>query len=338
VDALVLSVRCALGIVFLVAATGKLLDLEGSRRALEEFGLPARAARLGGAVLPLAELAVAIALLIRPSARWGAAAALLLLLAFVAGVGRAMARGEAPDCHCFGQIHSEPAGPSTLIRNAVLAAAAALILIAGPGPSVNGGLASLHGAEIALVAVSVLAAALAVATVQLWVDRRRLKRELDEQIAAKTPPGLPRGTPAPEFELAPIRGTASSLRELTEPAARPTVLVFLSTACGPCLAMLPSLARWQDSLAGSVTLAALFAGEREDIEKLSEEHELRVALAEDDSGTFGLYRLRATPSAVLVDAERLIAGAPAEGPPAIEALVRTAVAGSGPSELVIERV
>lgn len=336
-DALVLSVRCALGIVFLVAATGKLLDLEGSRRALEEFGLPARAARLGGAMLPAAELAVAIALLIRPSARWGAAAASLLLLAFIAGVGRAMSRGEAPDCHCFGQIHSEPAGPATLIRNAALAAAAALVLIAGPGPSVNGGLASLHGAEIALVAVSVLASALAVATVQLWADRRRLKRELDEQIAARTPPGLPRGTPAPEFELAPIRGTAASLTELTEPA-RPTVLVFLSTACGPCLAMLPSLARWQDSLAGSVTLAALFAGEREDVERLSEEHELRVALAQDDTGTFQLYRLRATPTAVLVDADRLIAGAPAEGPPAIEALVRTAVAGSGPSELVIERV
>jgi uncharacterized membrane protein YphA (DoxX/SURF4 family)/thiol-disulfide isomerase/thioredoxin len=337
VDALVLSVRCALGIVFLVAATGKLLDLEGSRRALEEFGLPARAARLGGAMLPAAELAVAIALLIRPSARWGAAAALLLLLAFIAGVGRAMSRGEAPDCHCFGQIHSEPAGPATLIRNAVLAAAAALVLIAGPGPSVNGGLASLHGAEIALVAVSVLAAALAVATVQLWTDRRRLKRELDEQIAARTPPGLPRGTPAPEFELAPVRGIASSLTELTEPA-RPTVLVFLSTACGPCLAMLPSLARWQDSLAESVTLAALFAGEREDVERLSEEHELRVALAQDDTSTFELYRLRATPTAVLVDGDRLIGGAPAEGPPAIEALVRTAVAGSGPSELVIERV
>jgi uncharacterized membrane protein YphA (DoxX/SURF4 family)/thiol-disulfide isomerase/thioredoxin len=336
VDALVLSVRCALGIVFLVAATGKLLDLEGSRRALEEFGLPARAARLGGAVLPVLELAVAVALLIRPSARWGAAAALLLLLAFVAGVGRAMARGEAPDCHCFGQIHSEPAGPGTLVRNAVLAAAAALVLIAGPGPSVNGGLGSLHGAEIALVAVSVLAAALAVATVQLWIDRRRLKRELDEQIAARTPPGLPRGTPAPEFELAPIRGTAGSLRELTEPA-RPTVLVFLSTACGPCLAMLPSLAHWQDSLAGSVTLAALFAGEREDVERLSEEHELRLAL-QNDTGTFELYRLRATPTAVLVDADRLIAGAPAEGPPAIEALVRTAVAGSGPHELVIEHV
>ncbi len=51
----------------------------------------------------------------------GRAAALLLLLAFAGGVARAMSRGQAPDCHCFGQIHSEPAGPSTLIRNAVLA-------------------------------------------------------------------------------------------------------------------------------------------------------------------------------------------------------------------------
>jgi thiol-disulfide isomerase/thioredoxin/uncharacterized membrane protein YphA (DoxX/SURF4 family) len=335
VDALLLSVRVVLAAVFLVAAVGKLLDLEGSRRALEEFGVPARLARPGGAVLPVAELLVATALLIRPSARWGATVALLLLLAFVAGVVRAMSRGQAPDCHCFGQIHSEPAGRSTLIRNAVLAAGATLVLVAGPGPSLNGGLASLHGAEIALVAVSVLSAALAMAVAQLWGDRQRLQRELDDAIASKAPPGLPRGTPAPEFELPAVRGTAGSLGELTKPA-RPTVLVFLSSHCGPCLMMLPSLAQWQDSLTGSVTLAAIFAGDRDEIEQLSEEHELSLVLAQDGADTFERYGLRATPSAVLVSADGLIGGAPAEGPPAIEALIRTAV-GANPAELVIER-
>ena len=166
-DALLLSIRCLLAAVFIVAAIGKLLDLDGSHRALVEFGVPARLARLGAVLLPVAELAVAIALLFVPTARWGAVGALLLLLGFSAGVVRAISRGEAPDCHCFGQIHSEPAGRSTLIRNAVLAAAAALVVVAGPGPSLDGALGSLHGAQIGLVATSVLAAVLAVAVAQL---------------------------------------------------------------------------------------------------------------------------------------------------------------------------
>ena len=38
------------------------------------------------------------------------AAALALLLAFVGGIVVNLARGTTPDCHCFGQLHSEPAG------------------------------------------------------------------------------------------------------------------------------------------------------------------------------------------------------------------------------------
>ncbi len=333
-DALLLSIRCLLAIVFLVAAVGKLLDLEGSRQALREFGVPARAARLGGVALPAVELAVAIALVFRPTARWGAVGALVLLLAFTAGVARAMAHGEAPDCHCFGQIHSEPAGRSTLIRNAVLAAAAALVVIAGPGPSLDGALGSLHGAQIALVGVAVLAVALAVAVAQLWADTRRLKTQLEAAVGSQEPPGLPRGAPAPEFELAAIRGATGSLTELTE-RARPTVLVFVSTGCGPCLAMFPSLAHWQASLWSSMTLAAIFEGTREDVERICAEHDLSLALAQSEREAFELYALRATPSAVLVSADGTITGAPAEGVVAIEALIRAAAA-ARPVELLIE--
>jgi thiol-disulfide isomerase/thioredoxin/uncharacterized membrane protein YphA (DoxX/SURF4 family) len=336
VDAVLLSIRCALAVVFVVAAIGKLLDLGGSRRALEEFGVPARAARLGGVGLPIAELAVAIALMLRPTARWGALGALLLLLAFSGGMARALSRGEAPDCHCFGQIHSEPAGISTLGRNAVLALAAAVIVVAGPGPSVDGALGGLHGAQIALVATSVLAAVLAVAVAQLWADRRRLGSELDAARVAEAPPGLPRGTPAPDFQLAAVRGTAGSLTKLSE-RARPTVLVFVSTGCGPCLTLLPSLGHWQDALSSSVRLATIFEGEREEIERLSAEHELNLVMAQRERETFELYGLRATPSAVLIGDDGAIAAAPAEGVPAIEALIRTVAAESRPFELAVER-
>ena len=323
-DALLLSARCVLAVVFLVAAVGKLLDLTASQQALEGFGVPPRIARPAGPLLPAAELAVAAALLIQPIALIGAAGALVLLLIFIAGVTYAMSQGRAPDCHCFGQIHSEPAGPSTLIRNGLLVAVAIVILVGGSGPSLNGGLSSLTGTQAALVAVSAVAALLGVAAAQLWSDKRHLRVELEQAIAAKLPPGLPRGTPAPQFDLSPVRGSAGSLGDLIG-GERRAILVFVSTHCGPCLQMLPTLARWQESLGDVLTMPAVFSGAREEVDRLCEEHELGSALAQENDEVFELYALRATPSAVLLSTDGSIASAPAEGLPAIEALIRSAL-------------
>ena len=328
-----MALRFLLFGVFLVAAVGKLVDRQGSRTALEGFGVPDRWARVAGWLLPVAELTVAAALVIAPTARWGAVGALSLLGVFIGGVTHAIAHGRAPDCHCFGQIHSEPAGPATLIRNVVLAVPAVVIIAAGPGPSLNGGLRSLNGDQLALVAVSLLAASLALVAAQLWAEKRQLRRDLDALTGPSGPPGLPRGTPAPTFALTPVRGDAGTLGELME-ALRPAVLVFLSTNCVPCLQMLPTLAGWQASLVDSVSLPAIFAGERTEVERLSAEHGLSLVLAQDGEELFNLYALRATPSGVLIDSDGAIAGAPAEGVPAIEALIRSAVS---PAPLVVHQ-
>jgi uncharacterized membrane protein YphA (DoxX/SURF4 family) len=69
--ALVLA-RLLLAAVFLVAGLAKLVDLAGSRQALWGFGVPAMLADLFGVLLPLAELAVAMALIPTVSSWWGA--------------------------------------------------------------------------------------------------------------------------------------------------------------------------------------------------------------------------------------------------------------------------
>lgn len=296
--------------------------------------MPARIARFGGPALPVAELVVAATLLIRPSAVWGAAGALCLLVVFVAGLARAMSQGRAPDCHCFGQLHSAPAGRSTLVRNAVLAALAILIIVGGSGPSLDGAIERLTGTQAALVATAVFAVVLAAAVAQLWQDKRALIRDLEMLSGKAKSAGLPRGTTAPDFAIAPVRGIAGSLRELLA-AGRPTVLVFISTSCGPCLEMLPSLGRWQQSLDASLTLAVLFSGEATEIQRLVEEHELERALAQHDDEVFRLYDLRATPSAVLIKPDGKVGGAAAEGMSAIEALIRAALAQQTPAELVV---
>jgi uncharacterized membrane protein YphA (DoxX/SURF4 family) len=102
-----LLTRLLLAVVFVAAGAAKLADREGSRRAAVDFGVPTPLATPLAALLPLAELAVAAALIPASTAWWGAAAALTLLLFFAAGIVANLVRGRKPDCHCFGQLHSE---------------------------------------------------------------------------------------------------------------------------------------------------------------------------------------------------------------------------------------
>src|SRR3712207_6801747 len=137
-DAALLIARLVLAAVFALAGVAKLSDLEGSRKAIMDFGLPAVLASPLALLLPLAELAVAAALIPASTAWWGALGALGLLVLFVVGISINLARGRKPDCHCFGQLHSAPAGWKTLARNGVLAAVAGFVLwegYDGAGPS-----------------------------------------------------------------------------------------------------------------------------------------------------------------------------------------------------------
>ena len=133
---LLLLLRLFLAGIFAVAGAAKLADLAGSRQAMRDFGVPAKLADIFGVLLPLVELATAVALVVPLTAWWGAVAAFSLLLIFVAGIGYNLAQGRTPDCHCFGQLHSAPAGWSTLIRNLVLAGLAGVVV--GFGRSTTG--------------------------------------------------------------------------------------------------------------------------------------------------------------------------------------------------------
>src|SRR5215211_273305 len=126
-----LVARLLLALVFLVAGVAKLADRTGSRQGLIDFGVPARLASPLGILLPLAELAVAAALIPTSTAWWGAIGALALLLLFVAGISINLARGRKPECRCFGQLHSAPAGWKTLSRNGALAAVAGFVVWEG---------------------------------------------------------------------------------------------------------------------------------------------------------------------------------------------------------------
>jgi hypothetical protein len=131
-DLMLLVARLLLAGVLGIAGVAKLADRAGSRQALQDFGVPTALASPLGILLPLAELAVAVALVPTVTAWGGAVGALALLLLFLVAISLTLAKGRAPACRCVGQLSSAPAGWPTLVRNGLLAGLAGVVIWHGP--------------------------------------------------------------------------------------------------------------------------------------------------------------------------------------------------------------
>jgi peroxiredoxin len=346
-DSFLLIARVLLALVFATAGVAKLADREGSRRAIVDFGVPSALAAPLGLVLPLAELAVAATLLPASTAWWGALGALALLTVFVVGIGINLARGRKPDCHCFGQLHSAPAGWKTLARNGVLAAVAGFVLwegYDGAGPSALAWLGALSAVQLlgllgGAIVLVLLAGQWGFLVHLLRQNGRLLVRleAVEASLAAGgsvapsqngTPvpqaEGLPVGSEAPEFTLSGIHGETLTLDALRS-SGKPVMALFTDPGCGPCNAMLPDVGRWQEEHAQKLTLALVSRGEVEENKTKAQEHGLRNVLLQKDWEVSEAYEVRGTPSAVLIDTDGKIATPVAGGEEGIRGLLSYAV-------------
>jgi thiol-disulfide isomerase/thioredoxin/uncharacterized membrane protein YphA (DoxX/SURF4 family) len=332
-DAAVLAARLLLAGIFAVAAVAKLLDIKGSREGLRGFGLTERVANFFGVLLPLAELTIAAALTFEPTARLGGIGAAVLLLAFCVGIGNALRQGKQPDCHCFGQVHSEPASWKTLARNLGLALVAGFVIAEGGGPAIDDWVSARTPAELVSIALGAATVWLAVISLRLRRDKETLRAALENAIVSldKVPVGLPFGSRAPEFALAAVGGEARTLEQLRA-AGISILLLFVDPGCGPCRQLLPDLARWQTALANHLPITVIGIGKRKRLQELSEEHGVHM-LVDEDSEVFGAYRFRDTPSAVVVNPDGTIASKPLKTGFEIEGMIRTLLrrGGQGPA-------
>src|SRR5215210_1377574 len=114
-----LILRIGLAAIFGLAGIAKFLDLDGSEKAFKEFGVPASIARPSSIGLSVFEIIIAVLLLPTATSWYAAVGALFLLVLFIGQMTYQMAKGNAPDCHCFGQLHSEPVGIKSIIRNII---------------------------------------------------------------------------------------------------------------------------------------------------------------------------------------------------------------------------
>jgi peroxiredoxin len=339
---LLLFARLLLCAVFLVAGLAKLADLAGSRQAMRDFGVPDKFANTFGLLLPLAELTVAVALVLPFTTWWGAIGALALLLVFVAGIGYNLAQGRTPDCHCFGQLHSAPAGWSTLTRNLMLAAIAGFVV--GFGRTITGpGAMELFAQMTVVQKFELLGGALLLLVligegwllIQTMTQQGRLllriealeNRSAPAQAGARIM-GLAVGTPAPAFSLSGLHGETMTLEALRA-GSKLLLLLFTDPACGPCTALLPEIGQWQRDHASKLHVALISRGAVETNRTKVTDPGVTHVFLQKDREVAEAYQAHGTPSAVLVRQDGTIGSPLAQGADAIRALIATTVSSNG---------
>ena len=273
----------------------------------------------------MAELLIAGGLVVGASAVWAACAAAALLLVFCVAIGRVLARGKTPDCHCFGNVGAAPVGRGTIVRNLVLVGLAGFVVIAGwdgAGMSVPRLAADLGAVAVVLGVAMVLHVAF---SWQLFAQNGRLLERVSALEAAlgggarkPTVESLRIGDRAPDFALSNLEGDMVTLRELLRPG-RGVVLVFTDPGCGHCHPLLPALGRVRGD--DEPALAVISRGSPEQNRANAREHGITSMLLQHDFEIAEAYRTYGMPSAYLVDAGGRIASEHAGGPEAVGKLL-----------------
>ncbi|HEX8735441.1 MAG TPA: MauE/DoxX family redox-associated membrane protein [Pyrinomonadaceae bacterium] len=336
-EVILLLIRLFLAAIFLLAGVGKLLDLEGSEKAVKAFGTPEEFAKTFAVALPFAEIVFAVCLLFVETSWLGAIGGLILLLSFIGGMIWQLAQGKAPDCHCFGAIKSEPVSRKSLIRN-IIFAILALFLVAQGRENQGLSITDSGGDNVMSVILSLATVGLLVAAVfylkkiseQQTQIMRRIEileltaheggKELVREELIHPEDGLPIGAPAPEFSLPDLNGKTVTLKKLLA-GNKPILLFFVSPTCNPCKALLPEIEAWQNELKDKLNFVFISSGKAtENAEKFGGAG-LEQILLQKEREVAELYFATWTPTAFLVNADGNVGSEPAFGDVKIRELI-----------------
>lgn len=337
-EVILLLIRIFLFAVFALAGIGKLLDLKGAEKAVKEFGVPEDLAKPLSIALPSAELLFAFLLLFTQTAWLGAIGGFLLLAVFIGGMIWQMAKGNAPDCHCFGAIHSEPVSKKSLIRNIIFAILAFFLVAQGAD---NQGLSftDLTG-EMAIQLFLGLATIGLLGAVVFYLKKiseqqtqimRRIEilelvsheggHEVKREEAGDPHDSLPIGSIAPNFELPDLSGKIVTFENLLA-KRKPLLFFFVSPTCGPCQALLPEIEEWQSELKDKVEFVFVSSGKASENAEKFGGTSFKNILLQEDKEVSALFYAKWTPTAVFINADGIVASHLSVGDEGIRDLVK----------------
>ena len=326
-DAFSIAIPLVLAVVLISSGVAKLRapdDLAGWR----DLGVPAPLRREGlRRAHPWGELALGAALAVLGG--WlgllAALVALALMIAYTVLVARVVRRADDTSCACFGA--RKRVTRVTLVRNIWLSLVAlAALAVVWANPLLGGAVLSATAELPWIVALAVAAVTTALV---VWPDDGRPEvGEAEggrvEASVISSSGGLADGgaadldyirTRTPAVPVTMADGTVVNLRTLA--ARKPILLLAVSSVCGPCEDIYDQRAKWR-ALLPEVDVRLLLAepttsrwAERDEPQSLHD-------LEEYVPGSIGDW---ATPSAVLLGADGMLAGGPVTGDLAVERFI-----------------
>ncbi len=337
-EVILLPIRLFLFVVFAIAGTAKLLDTTGSQRSAEDFGVPESLSKTFSIVLPIVELIAAFGFLFQSYSWYSSILSLLLMIVFIGGMIYQIYQGNTPNCHCFGQLSKEPIGYKSLIRNAIFAILAFILIISGKetqGVSAVSWIENLSNAERMQFVFGLLIVVLLTVAVSYLTKILKQAKEVSHQIevfeflsadtskevereeAKKPDIGFPIGSVVSAFSLPNSKGTNVELNDLLTDR-KPLLLFFVGANCNPCQQLLPEIDGWQEELGSKVKFVFISSGKpKENIAKFGKE---RILLLQKDREVAELFEAQWTPTMVFVNADGVLASRPAVGDIAIREL------------------
>jgi thiol-disulfide isomerase/thioredoxin len=308
--------RILLAAMWIVSSVAKLRDREGFRDGLRGFGLPARSLSPLGHLIPVAELLLAVLLLVAaPWGQIGAVGSVLLLVLFTSTILINLRIGRRPTCHCFGSLGSaERVSGWTVGRNVLLIAVAAFAASHDlDGRSAGQVIVDLDARDTWLVVGAVVLAAAVVALAALV--KMLIVRYGDTLLrleALERTTGMRAASVVPDFTLFDLDHQPGTLSEIVRDG-RPALLTFVSPSCHLCEALLPDIATWSADPNHPVSVLVLSDGTVDaNRDKVAPFAEMRVLLRDAET-TMATFHVRGTPAAVVVNPDLTLATAPAHG-------------------------
>ncbi len=122
--------RLALGLVFLAAAAGKIVDPAALAKIIHNYRiLPDNLVNVAALTLPWVEVVVAACLLTDFSTRGASLISVALLAVFLAAMGYAYHQGYDTQCGCFTTKADDAISPATFVRDGGLFLLALFVML-----------------------------------------------------------------------------------------------------------------------------------------------------------------------------------------------------------------
>jgi thiol-disulfide isomerase/thioredoxin len=299
-DAVLLVIRLLLASFFAAAGGAKLASPRAFRTGLSKIGVPMRLVAPAAGVVPGVELAVAVALVPRDTARGASVATVALVALFTAAISDARARDATFECNCFGRVELLSRGRRPLIRNAALLALGAGLAVMGGGAA-GPTLTQPAGVAAALVVVGGVAVAAGLGA------RRHARGDPDAAPATGS-----------RVSIAVLTGIAGETIDLR--SGHPTLIAAWNPTCPPCQYMTPRLAAWErEPPEGAPALVLVSRGGAEENHRTG----LRSPIVLDEKGDIvRALGLPGRPAAVLIDGAGMLASGPIVGAAPVLAALR----------------